>query len=81
MGGEYPLTAASAAARHAESAEDALLDSDERHKVRMLREKARSIRRGETISMAFAMQGVGAVIGSVFLLCLLYLSNQDKSDW
>eukprot|EP00986_Skeletonema_menzelii_P012868 scaffold7268_cov159-Skeletonema_menzelii.AAC.1 len=30
--------------------------------------------------MAFAMQGVGAVIGSVFLLCLLFLSNQDKID-
>lgn len=81
VGGEYPLTAASAAAHHAESAEEAMLDSEERHKVRMLREKARSARRGETIAMAFAMQGVGAVIGSVFLLCLLYLGNQDKIDW
>ncbi len=81
VGGEYPLTAASAAAHHAESAEEALLDSEEKHKVRMLREKARSIRRGETIGMAFAMQGVGAVVGSVFLLCLLYLGFQHRVDW
>lgn len=81
VGGEYPLTAASAANHHAESAEEALLDDEEKHKVRMLREKTRSIRRGETISMAFAMQGVGAVIGSVFLLCLLYLGDQARVNW
>jgi hypothetical protein len=43
-------------------------------------EKAKSDRRGETIALVFAMQGVGAVVGSIFLLCLIYFSNQTRSD-
>ena len=77
----YPLTAASAAAHGVESKEDAQLDDEERHRVRVLREQARTLRRGETISLAFAMQGVGAVFGSVFLICMLYFGNQDNVQW
>ena len=80
VGGEYPLSAAGAAAHHVESLEEAEMDDDERHRVRVLREKERSIRRGETISLVFAMQGVGAVVGSVFLLCLIYFGGQERVD-
>lgn len=78
VGGEYPLTAASAAAHHIESLEEAAMDDKERHRVRVLRERERSVRRGETIALVFAMQGVGTVVGSVFLLCLLYFGNQER---
>lgn len=76
VGGEYPLTAASAAAHHVESLEEAAMDDKERHRIRVLREKERSFRRGETISLVFAMQGIGTVVGSAFLLCLLYFGKQ-----
>jgi len=81
IGGEYPLTAATAAAHHADSSEEALLDSEERHRVRVLRDKARSVRRGETIALAFAMQGVGAVVGSIFLLSLIFFGDQQRVNW
>ena len=80
VGGEYPLTAASAASHHIESMEEAALDNAERHRIRVLREKERSIRRGETISLVFAMQGVGAVIGSLFVLVLIYFGRQTHVD-
>jgi len=80
VGGEYPLTAASAASHHIESMEEAAMDNEERHRIRVLREKERSIRRGETISLVFAMQGVGAVIGSVFVLVLIYFGRQLETD-
>ena len=80
VGGEYPLTAASAASHHIESMEEAAMDNEERHRIRVLREKERSIRRGETISLVFAMQGVGAVIGSLFVLVLIYFGRQTHVD-
>ena len=80
VGGEYPLTAASAASHHLESMAEAAMDNEERHRIRVLREKERSIRRGETISLVFAMQGVGAVIGSLFVLVLIYFGRQTHVD-
>ncbi|KAL7540554.1 hypothetical protein ACHAWF_006716 [Thalassiosira exigua] len=77
VGGEYPLTAASAAAHHIESMEEAAMDDEERHRIRVLREKERSARRGETISLVFAMQGVGSVAGSLFLICFIYFGRQQ----
>lgn len=78
VGGEYPLTATQAAEFHAESAEDALLDDKERRHERMLMEAAKTARRGETIALVFAMQGIGAVVGSIYLLSLIYFSNQTR---
>jgi len=46
------------------------------HRVRVIREKERTVRRGETISLVFAMQGVGAVVGSLFVVCLLFFARQ-----
>jgi MFS family permease len=43
-------------------------------------ETAKTARRGETIALVFAMQGIGAVVGSVFLLSLIYFSNQTRID-
>jgi len=80
VGGEYPLSASAAAEQHAESEQDALLDDFERRHRRVMMEKAKTARRGETISLVFAMQGVGAVVGSVFLLALIYFSNQTRVD-
>jgi hypothetical protein len=79
VGGEYPLTATQAAEYHAENAENALLDDEERRHQRILVETAKTARRGETIALVFAMQGVGAVVGSVFLLALIYFSNQTRT--
>jgi MFS family permease len=81
VGGEYPLTATNAAAHHAESLEDALMDDEERHRHRVMREKERTARRGETIAIVFSMQGVGAVVGSVFLLILIYFGYQERPNW
>lgn len=78
VGGEYPLTAASAASHHAEAQEAA--NDEERNRMRLLKEKERSARRGETISLVFAMQGVGAVIGSLFVTILLYFGEQNHVD-
>eukprot|EP00751_Fragilariopsis_kerguelensis_P011747 CAMPEP_0170774688 /NCGR_PEP_ID=MMETSP0733-20121128/10109_1 /TAXON_ID=186038 /ORGANISM="Fragilariopsis kerguelensis, Strain L26-C5" /LENGTH=712 /DNA_ID=CAMNT_0011117297 /DNA_START=70 /DNA_END=2208 /DNA_ORIENTATION=+ len=76
VGGEYPLTAMSAAAHSSESAEEAAMDNSERRCYRLLRDKERTARRGETIGLVFSMQGIGAVVGSLFLLVLIYFSNQ-----
>jgi MFS family permease len=80
VGGEYPLTATQAAEHHAESAEDALQDDEETRHHRLLMEKAKTARRGETISLVFAMQGVGAVVGSLLLLSLIFFSGQGRVD-
>jgi len=40
----------------------------------------RTVRRGETIAMAFTMQGIGAVMGSLILLVLLYFSGQSRPN-
>jgi MFS family permease len=80
VGGEYPLTAANAASHHVESLEEASLDDADRHHRRVLRERERTVRRGETIAMVFAMQGIGAVVGSIFLVCLIYFGEQERTD-
>jgi MFS family permease len=80
VGGEYPLTATQASERSAQSAEDALWDDEEKRQHRLLLEKAKTDRRGETISLVFAMQGVGAVVGSLFLLSFIYFSDQTRAD-
>jgi Na+/melibiose symporter-like transporter len=30
--------------------------------------------------MVFAMQGIGAVVGSIFLVCLIYFGEQERTD-
>jgi MFS family permease len=81
VGGEYPLTASGAAEHHAVAAAAAEGDNDQdRHRKRLLLEAARTARRGETIALVFAMQGVGAVFGSMILLSLILVSNQGRVD-
>lgn len=80
VGGEYPLTASGAAEYHVENTEDALLDNVDQHHRRVLLEAAKTARRGETIALVFAMQGIGAVLGSVLLLIMIYVSKQTRID-
>ena len=75
-----PLTAANAASHHIESMEESALDDYAKHQLRVLCEKERAVRRGETISIVFAMQGMGAVTGSIFLLCLIYFGDQTTAE-
>jgi len=79
VGGEYPLTAMSAAAQSSESAEEKAMDDTERRCRRLMRDKERTARRGETIGLVFSMQGIGAVVGSFFLLVLIYFSQQTHT--
>jgi hypothetical protein len=81
VGGEYPLSAAGAAEHHSLAIEEAKKGDGERHRWRILRDHERTVRRGETIGIVFAMQGIGAVVGSIFLLVLLYFSGQYKTQW
>jgi MFS family permease len=80
VGGEYPLTASGAAEYHVVNTEDALLDDLDQHHRRVLLEAAKTVRRGETIALVFAMQGIGAVLGSMLLLVMIYISNQTRID-
>ena len=80
VGGEYPLAASNAAAHHAEEVGDALLDDEDRHRRRVLRDHARTARRGETIAIVFSMQGIGAMVGSFFLIILLYFADQTHIE-
>lgn len=80
VGGEYPLTALSAAEHHMQATEDALHDDEEAHYQRALLEVAKAVRRGETITLALAMQGVGGTVGSAYLLFLVYFSGQMRVD-
>jgi len=80
VGGEYPLTAMSASQNHSETMEEAAMDDDERRKFRCLRDKERTARRGETIGIVLSMQGVGAVVGSLFLIVLIYFSHQSYTE-
>ncbi len=74
------MTAANEASHHVELLEEASLDDAERHQLRVLRKRERTVRCRETIAMVFAMQGVGAVVGSIFLVCLIYFGNQKRSN-
>ena len=80
VGGEYPLTASGAAEYHVKTTEEALQDDRDQHHRRVLLEITKTARRGETIALVFAMQGVGAVLGSLILLCLIYFSGQGRID-
>jgi MFS family permease len=80
VGGEYPLTASGAAEYHVDNTEDAILDNDQKHRRRVLLETAKTVRRGETIALVFAMQGIGAVLGSLLLLIMIYISDQTRID-
>ncbi len=80
MGGEYPLSASGAAESHLEETEKALQDNMSQRQQRMELELAKSTRRGETLSIVFAMQGVGAVFGSLVLMALIYFGNQSTSQ-
>lgn len=80
VGGEYPLTAMGATEHHVRAADDALDDNDQSRQYRALLQVAKAVRRGETIGLAFAMQGVGSVVGSVFLLFLVYFSGQSRVE-
>ena len=40
----------------------------------------KTVRRGETIALAFTMQGVGAVVGSLILIALIYFAQQSNFD-
>jgi MFS family permease len=79
VGGEYPMTAMLAASHHAQSTQDALEDDEDQKRHRVMLNKAQTARRGETISLVFAMQGVGAVVGSAYLLFLIYFANQTRT--
>jgi MFS family permease len=77
VGGEYPLSASGAAEHHVKrQLEDEECNDEERELARKKDITANAARRGETISIIFAMQGVGAVAGSLVLMCLLYFSEQ-----
>jgi hypothetical protein len=79
VGGEYPLTASGAAEHHVKRLlEVEECNNEERELARKKDITANADRRGETISIIFVMQGVGAVAGSLVLLCLLYFSEQGS---
>jgi hypothetical protein len=40
---------------------------------------AKTVRRGETIGIAFSMQGIGSVAGSLVLLALIYFGQQSNT--
>jgi len=78
VGGEYPLTASGAAEKQFEWVDMAKLDSYEKRKKRTEIDHVMTVRRGETISLVFAMQGLGAFLGSAVLLALIYFGNQGS---
>jgi hypothetical protein len=81
VGGEYPLSASGAADHHTQAVEDAKMEDEERKRLRVMRDHEKTARRGETIGFVFAMQGIGAVVGSVFLLVLIYFSGNQLVEW
>ena len=94
VGGEYPLSASCAAEKQDPGSSartrtytqenDKNWTNEEHHQQQqahdMQQSLARVLRRGETISIAFAMQGVGALFGSLVLICLIYFSRQGHVD-
>jgi len=80
VGGEYPLSASCSSESHLDATEQALQDNMSQRQMRMELELAKSARRGETISIVFAMQGVGAVFGSLVLIALIYFGNQSAIE-
>lgn len=80
VGGEFPLAAANSSESHARAAEEAQLDDEARRIFRLKRSILKAARRGETMSIANAMQGVGAVFGSLVFLVYVYFSRQTYPD-
>jgi len=80
VGGEYPLTASSAAEHHGEQKHAAKEDDWEQRQNRLALDIAKTDRRGETIALVFSMQGVGAFVGSLFLVVLIAFGQQSKID-
>lgn len=74
------MSASGAAAHHSASVEEAKMEDEERHKLRIMRDHERTARRGETIGCVFAMQGVGAVTGSLFLIVLIYFAGEGRVE-
>lgn len=56
------------------------MEDEERHRLRVMRDHERTARRGETIGCVFAMQGVGAVTGSLFLIVLIYFAGEGTVE-
>ncbi|BAM81164.1 probable inorganic phosphate transporter [Cyanidioschyzon merolae strain 10D] len=89
IGGEYPLTASVASEKRATrimqetggEGESTIYFTDALARQRARAdERARTARRGETIALAFAMQGVGIVFGSVLLLIEFAISKQTSPN-
>lgn len=80
IGGEYPLTASSAAEYHEERVDEARLDDEEKRYRRLEQDRLQTVYRGQTIAMAFSMQGLGALVGSIVLLILIYFGEQGFID-
>lgn len=89
IGGEYPLTASVAAEKRATrlmqetggEGESTIYFTDALARQRARAdERARTARRGETIALAFSMQGVGIVLGSVLLLIEFAIAKQTTPN-
>jgi len=80
VGGEYPISGTNAAMHHYEEIV-VTGDAEEDRRNAVIVERKSTARRGETINMAFAMQGVGATVGSLFVLILIFFAGQTQVDW
>jgi MFS family permease len=80
VGGEYPLSASVAAEQHIGHVDTAKLDNIGQRQQRIRLDLARTLRRGESIALVFSMQGVGAVVGSLVLIALIYFGQQTHVD-
>mmetsp|Transcript_18647 Transcript_18647/g.26424 ORF Transcript_18647/g.26424 Transcript_18647/m.26424 type:complete len:522 (+) Transcript_18647:153-1718(+) len=78
IGGEWPLSASGAAEQRLYSTEEALDPSLTDRERRVVIDLAKTVRRGETIGMAYSMQGVGTVFGSLVLMALIYFGLQSN---
>ena len=58
VGGEFPLSASVAAEQHIETIDDAKMDTEHLRNKRNEINRAKTLRRGETITLVFAMQGM-----------------------
>ena len=61
VGGEFPLSASVAAEQHIETTDDAKMDNEQLRAKRNEINRAKTLRRGETIALVFAMQGMSLI--------------------
>lgn len=80
VGGEYPITATNAAVHNFMVSYEGLNEEEEKEKRKRVEANA-TTRRGETIALAFTMQGVGAVTGSLFVVIMIYFGQQQTNSW